>query len=45
MSGYISFNKIVFLSEDLSTFTNSVDSDVMQHDAAFHLGLYCLQKY
>ena len=27
------------------TFTNSVDPDEMQHYAAFHLGLYCLQKY
>ena len=26
------------------TFTNSVDPDEMQHCAAFHLGLYCLQK-
>ena len=27
------------------TFTNSVDPDEMQHDAAFDLGLHCLQKY
>ena len=27
------------------TFTNSIDPDVMQHYAAFHLGLHCLQKY
>ena len=33
-----SFLKIIF------TFTNSVDSDEMQHYAAFHLGLDCLQK-
>ena len=33
------------MSEDLFTFANSVDSDEMQHDAAFHLGLHCLQKY
>ena len=26
-------------------FTNSVDPDEMQHFAAFHLGLHCLQKY
>ena len=26
------------------TFTNSVDPDEMQHYAAFHLGLHCLQK-
>ena len=24
---------------------SSVDSDEMQHYAAFHLGLHCLQKY
>ena len=36
-----------FLSEDLFfKFTNSVvDPDKMQHYAAFHLGLHCLQKY
>ena len=33
------------MSENLSTSTNSVDSVEMQHDAAFNLGLYCLQKY
>ena len=33
------------LSEYLITFTNSVDPDEMQHDAAFHLGLHCLQNY
>ena len=27
------------------TFTNSVDPGEMQHGAAFHLGLHCLQKY
>ena len=27
------------------TFTNNVDPDEMQHYAAFHLGLHCLQKY
>ena len=26
------------------TFTNSVDPDEMQHYAAFHLDLHCLQK-
>ena len=36
--------KVVFFSEDL-LFTNSVDPDEMQHYAAFHLGLHCLQKY
>ena len=33
------------LSEYGFTFTNSVDPDEMQHDAAFHLGLHCLKKY
>ena len=27
------------------TFINSVDHDEMQHYAAFHLGLHCLQKH
>ena len=27
------------------TIANSVDPDEMLHDAAFHLGLPCLQKY
>ena len=27
------------------TFTNSENPDEMQHYAAFHLGLHCLQKY
>ena len=27
------------------TFTNSEDPDEMQHYAAFHLGLHCLQKF
>ena len=27
------------------TFTNSVDPDEMQHYAAFHPGLHCLQKF
>ena len=35
----ISSLKVIF------TFTNRVDPDEMQHYAAFHLGLYCLQKY
>ena len=34
----------IFLKLSL-TLTNSVDPDEMQHYAAFHLGLYCLQKY
>ena len=28
----------------MSTFANSEDQDEMQHNAAFHLGLHCLQK-
>ena len=27
------------------TFPNSVDTDEMQHNAAFHRGLHCLHKY
>ena len=34
----------MFLSEYLLTFTNNVEPDEMQHDAAFHLGFHCLQK-
>ena len=34
-----------FLSDDYFMFTNSVDPDEMQHYAALHLGLHCLQKY
>ena len=30
---------------DIFYYANSVDPDEMQHDAAFHLGLHCLQKY
>ena len=36
--------KCILLSEYLFTFTNSVDPDEMQHYAALHLGLHCLQK-
>ena len=35
----------ILVSEDLFTFTHSVDPDEMQHYAAFHMGLHCLQKY
>ena len=35
----------ILLSEDLFSFIDSVDPDEMQHCAAFHLGLHCLQKY
>ena len=34
----------IFWSEDFFSAT-SVDPDEMQHNAAFHLGLHCLQKY
>ena len=34
-----------FVWKSFFTFTNSVDPDEMQHYAAFHLGLHCLQKY
>ena len=45
VSGY-NFQKIVFFYLQIFfTFTNSVDPDEMQHYAAFHLGLHCLQKY
>ena len=33
------------VGRSLFTFTNCVDPDEMQHYAAFHLGLHCLQKY
>ena len=29
----------------MDTFTNSEDPDEMQHNAAFHKGLYCLLYY
>ena len=45
MAGYNKRNIDLFLSKDFFTFTNSVDPDQMQHYAAFHLGLHCLQKY
>ena len=28
----------------MSTFANSEDPDEMQHNAAFHQGLHCLQR-
>ena len=37
--------RLFFCQKIFFTFTNSVDPDEMQHYAAFHLGLYCLQKY
>ena len=36
---------VLFCLEIFFTITNSEDSDEMQHHAAFHLGLHCLQKY
>ena len=45
----IEFSKLlydVFLSlKVVLIIANSVDSDEMQHNAAFHLGLHCLPKY
>ena len=38
-------NIVFFCLKIFFTFTNSVDPDEMQHYAAFHLGLHCLQKY
>ena len=35
----------IFCLKTFLTFTNSVNPDEMQHYAAFHLGLHCLQKY
>ena len=43
--GYNYKNVIFFCLKIFFTFTNSVDPDEMQHYAAFHLGLHCLQKY
>ena len=38
--------KIVFFwLKIFFTLTNSVNPDEMQHTAAFHLGLHCLQMY
>ena len=35
----------IFCLKTFLTFTNSVDHDEMQRNAAFHLGLHCLQQY
>ena len=45
MSGYYFLKYFILLSEDLLASTNSADLDEMQHDAAFHPGLHCLQNY
>ena len=42
----IIFKKVVFLSLKIDfIFANRADPDEMLHNAAFHLGLHCLQKY
>ena len=39
-------NIVFFCLMIIFTFTtHSVNPDEMQHNAAFHLGLHCLQKY
>ena len=38
-------NIVFFCLKIFFTFTNCEDPDEMQHYAAFHLGLHCLQKY
>ena len=38
-------NIVFFCLKIIFNFTNSVDPGEMQHYAAFHLGLHCLQKY
>ena len=45
VSGYDLKKYIIFCLKIFFTFINSVDPDEMQHDAAFHLGLHCLQQY
>ena len=46
MSGYhFKKNIVFFYLKIFLTLTNSEDPDEMQHYAAFHLGLHCLQKY
>ena len=45
MSCYKKRKYCILLSEYCFTFKISVDPDEMQHNAAFHLGLHCLQKY
>ena len=44
MSSY-SLKKIVFLSDALFSLTNNADFDEIPHNAAYYLGLHCLQKY
>ena len=45
VSSYNFQKNIVFCLNTIFTFANSVDPDEMQHNAAFHLGIHCLQKY
>ena len=42
---WIKTHRYLVCMKDLFNLTNSVDPDEMQHYAAFHLGLHCLQKY
>ena len=44
VSGH-NFQKMYSFVENLFAFSNSVYPDEMQHYAAFHLGLHCLQTY
>ena len=45
MSGYkLKKNIALFRLKIFFTFTNNADPDEMQHYAAFHQGLQCLQK-
>ena len=48
---YIEGSQVIFLNiieffplKIVFVFANSVDPDEMPHNAAFHLGLHCLQK-
>ena len=38
-------NIVLFYMKICFTFTKGVDLDEMQHSAAFHLGIHCLQMY
>ena len=41
----VHFNDVFLSLIVVLILANSADPDEMQHYAAFHLGLYCLQKY
>ena len=45
VSGYYFQIIYLFCLKTFFTFTSSVGPDEMQHYAAFHLGLHCLQIY